>query len=149
MSGEDRYSVAEFARRYKIIQARLVALCEFFGLSADTILTRDEFRRMLDEFRARVPADEETTNEGDPSSEGDVSSEGDALSESDASSTEEERPQEENVSEGKKTFERWVKLKKIRHPVYLKITAGYDDGTLLTETEFDRAVDKYLLNKES
>lgn len=143
MSGEDRYSVAEFARRYKIIQARLVALCEFFGLSADTILTRDEFRRMLDEFRARVPADEETTNEGDPSSEGD------ALSESDASSTEEERPQEENVSEGKKTFERWVKLKKIRHPVYLKITAGYNDDTLLTETEFDRAVDKYLLNKES
>ncbi|NLI99062.1 hypothetical protein GX441_10445 [bacterium] len=52
------------------------------------------------------------------------------------------------MKEEKRTFERWVKDKKINHPVYLRIIAGFSESSLLTEKEFDSAVDKYLFNKE-
>lgn len=132
MSDEDRYSVAEFARRYKVAEANLEAFCTRFGLVPETVVTREEFKRMLEGYHEdSSPAEEESTNQGS------------------APRAEEERPEEENVSEVKKTFERWVKDKKVRHPVFLRIAAGFESDTLLTEVEFDKAVDKHLYNKES
>jgi hypothetical protein len=131
MSDEDRYTVAEFARRYKIAGANLEAFCARFDLLPETVMTREGFKRMLDDYQEDSSPAEEATNEGS------------------APELEKERPEEEDLNQSKRTFERWVKEKKIRHPVYLKVTAGYESDTLLTEQEFDRAVDKYLYNKES
>lgn len=55
---------------------------------------------------------------------------------------------EAKVSKKKKSFSTWVKEKKVRHPVYLRVAAGYSDDTQLTEEEFHQAVRKHLMNKE-
>jgi hypothetical protein len=52
MSTEDRYSVAEFARRYKVSEKELPAFCELFGVSQDTVLTREEFKGMFARFES-------------------------------------------------------------------------------------------------
>jgi hypothetical protein len=135
MSTDDRSTVGEYAKRYKVRDKDLAELCQAYGLSAESVVSREEFRQMLAgcsekkskaaELASRAKEDVKVKKDGSPP-----------------------KGKEEKVSEAKKTFERWVKIRKVRHPVYLKVSAGYKDNTMLTGKEFDMAYDKYLLNKE-
>jgi hypothetical protein len=137
MSDEDRYTVAEFARRYKISEANLEAFCARFNLVPETVVTREEFKRMLDEYQeGSSPAEEESTNQGS------------------APELEAERPEEENVSEEKRTFSRWVKQYKEKYRlsnpklVYLRRRSGIKDEDEITEQEFLSQVNRHLFNKQ-
>ena len=84
MSTEDRYSVAEFARRYKVSDDDLAVFCTEYGLTPETVLTREEFKRMRDDLETGpAPAEKEPIQEG-------------------SAPLQEERPKEENVSKEKK-----------------------------------------------
>jgi hypothetical protein len=129
MSDEDRYSVADFARRYKVAGANLEAFCARFDLLPETVITREEFKG------DSSPAEEESTKEG-------------------SVPVKEERPEEENVSEEKRAFSRWVKQYEERYRlsnpklVYLKRRSGIKDEDEITEQEFLSQVNRHLFNKQ-
>lgn len=132
MSEEDRYTLVEFARRYKLAEARLPAFCELMGVSQDTVLTREEFRAMLARFEDRSVVEAPPEENQEPQRE---------AKEEAVANKEEEKP-----------FAQWVKGK-IRHArvfkaAFLKSITGWNDDTRITEAEFDKAFRKHLLNKE-
>jgi hypothetical protein len=136
MSDEDRYSVADFARRYKVAGANLEAFCARFDLLPETVITREEFKHMLEDYEGdSSPAEEESTKEG-------------------SVPVKEERPEEENVSEEKRAFSRWVKQYEERYRlsnpklVYLKRRSGIKDEDEITEQEFLSQVNRHLFNKQ-
>lgn len=135
MSEEDRYSIAEFARRYKLAEARLPAFCELFGVEPDTELSRSEFKTLLDRFEQdSAEASEPPSPQPSPTGGGST------------------KPKEDQVPKKKQALAQWVK-EKITHArvfktAYLKSAMGWQDDTKLSEDEFDNAVRKHLLNKE-
>jgi|GEM_PF-1663005 len=130
MAEEDRYSIAEFARRYKVSEKELPAFCELFGVSQDTVLTREEFKGMLARFESSVGVEEPPQPTQEP----------------------QEEAKEEAVPKKKRPLAQWVTRKITRARVfktaYLKSAMNWKDDTKLTEDEFDNAVRKHILNKE-
>ncbi|MBD3285803.1 hypothetical protein GF359_05015 [candidate division WOR-3 bacterium] len=130
MTTQDRYTVGDFAKRYKLKGAELKLFCKRSGVSAETVLSRDEFRRLLDEIKNKPTLEADGKETNTPS-----------------------RPKrEEDVKEATKTLDRWVS-EKISHAgvgkkAYLKVVMDWEDETRITESAFDKAVRKHLLNKE-
>ena len=133
MSGEDRYSIAEFAKRYKVAEAELGRLCEAVGLMPDTILTRDEFKGMLEEFYQKQSQPPQPTPHP---SEG---------TKSPAVGKEDQVKKEKKVPLSRLAAERGL-----THPrvAVLENAMGWKDDTKITEAEFQAAINKHLLNKE-
>lgn len=134
MTEDDRYSVADFAKRYKVPEANLAALCSKKEITPETVMTREEFKRMLDEFRvvsvAKVPKNWEKA------------------------SVERKLPKEEKVTETKEAFSKWAKAFESTYRlfdaklIYVKRMAKINDEDLMTEQEFHSLIRKHLLGKE-
>jgi len=128
MSTEDHYSVAEFARRYKLAEEQFPAFCELHGVTLDEVVTREEFKEMLDRFNApagpsAIPASTEPPPEA----------------------------KEEKVSKEKKqTLSRWAQERKLTRPrvAVLCNAMGWNERSKITETELQAAINKHLHNKE-
>jgi len=125
MSTDDRFSIEEFARRYKLAPDQLPAFCELFGVSPDEVVAREEFKEMLDRFEAST---EKSPEPQEPQAEA----------------------KEAQVAEKKKPFSRLAAERKLTHPrvAVLKVCTGWEDKTKITETELQAAINKHLLNKE-
>jgi len=133
MSTEDRYSAAEFARRYKVTEADLTKLCERAGIDPDTVLTRDEFRKLLEEFHKRAFKPRRAIMEN--------------LKE-EAKST--SVVKEKKVKNSKKaSFSRLAAARKLTpaRVAALKICTGWKDDAKITEAELDAAIEKHLKNR--
>lgn len=134
MTEDDRYSVAEFARRYKVREADLAAFCGAKELTPETVLTRDEFKRMLDEFRP-VSAVKEPINWEKAADKWKL-------------------PKEETVTENRKPFSQWAKVYESKYRlfdaklIYVKRMANVSDEDEITESEFLSHIRKHLLGKE-
>jgi hypothetical protein len=134
MSDEDRYSVAEFARRYKVSEDALSAFCTNHDLTPETVLTREEFKHILADLRT-LPAER------------------DKIKEEEVPLEEEKSSKEEDVTEKKRPFSRWVEENRRRmrlsNPkvVYIKMAGKVQDSDRMTEQEFQALVDKYLHSK--
>ncbi len=128
MSTEDRYSVAEFARRYKLVPDQVPAFCELHGVLPDEVVTREEFKGMLECFNASAgPSDAPTSTEPPPEAK------------------------EEKVSKEKKQpLSRWAQERKLTRPrvAVLKNAMGWDERSKITKAELQAAINKHLFNKE-
>jgi len=129
MSTEDRYSFAEFAKRYKLSEKELPAFCELFGVSQDTVLTREEFKGMLARFESSGGVEEPPQPTQEP---------------------QREVKEEEVAKEKKQPLSRWAQERKLTRPrvAVLKNAMGWDEQSKITETELQAAINKHLLNKE-
>lgn len=133
MSDEDRYSAAEFARRYKVTEADLTKLCERAGIDPDTVLTRDEFRKLLEEFHKRAFKPRRAIME-------------DLKEEAKSTSV----VKEKKVKEGKKApFERLVKKAGLTpaKAAVLKTAMDWGNSTPISQKQFEDAVNKHLYNR--
>lgn len=127
MPTDDRFSIEEFARRYKLAPEQLPAFCELHGVSPDEVVAREEFKEMLDRFNVSAgPPDAPASTEPPPEAK------------------------EAQVAEKKKPFSRLAAEHKLTHPrvAVLKVCTGWEDKTKITETELQAAINKHLLNKE-
>ncbi len=128
MSTEDRYSVAEFARRYKLAEEQFPAFCELHGVTPEYVVSREEFRKMLDRFNASAGPSQTPAPTGPPP-----------------------EAKEENVSKEKKqALARWAQEHKLTRPrvAVLCNAMGWDEQSKITEAELQAAINKHLLNKE-
>jgi len=128
MTAQDRYSVGDFAKRYKLKEVELKRLCERFGIGSETIISRDEFRKLLDEVRKELSPGTNKEDTDTPS-----------------------KPlKEDELKEEKKTsFARLAKERKLTpaRVAVLKFASKWTDTTSLTYAEFQAAIDKHLLSK--
>lgn len=131
MASDDRFDVKEWAKRYKISEDELVALCEDAGLALDAELTREEFKNLMKAREART-----TSDRTEPSSP--------------VSPLQETSKEERVTKERHKEFSLLAAEKGITRPrvAALKVYTGWEDSTKITEAELDAAVDKYLKGKE-
>ena len=130
MSTEDHYSVAEFARRYKLAEEQVPAFCELHGVTPEYVVSREEFKGMLDRFNASA---EPPSPQPSPNGRGS------------------EKIKEEPVSKEKKqSLARWAEERKLTRPrvAVLKNAMGWDEQTKITKAELQAAINKHLLNKE-
>lgn len=134
MTAEDRYSLAEFAKRYKISQRSVGSLTDKMGLTPETVLTREEFKNLLEDYKRKIKNPPTASPREKNLQKAPL------------------QPKEETVKKGKKTLAQWVREKIARARVgktaYLKVVMDWEEDTLITESEFDTAVRKHLLNKE-
>lgn len=124
-NNEDRFSMQEFARRYKVPDEALAMLCQTHSLTLGALVTREEFKQMLDSSSAGR-LDEPQVAEPDP-------------------------PKEEQViNETRYPFAKLaarIGLDHVRVEV-LKVCTGWSDDTKITEAELDAAINKHLKGKE-
>lgn len=128
MPTDDRFSIEEFARRYRLAPEQLPAFCELHGVSPDEVVAREEFRKMLDRFNASAEPSE-TPAPTEPPLEA----------------------KEENVSKEKKqSLSRWAQERKLTRPrvAVLCNAMGWDEQTKITKAELQAAINKHLFNKE-
>jgi ribosomal protein L22 len=133
MSDEDRYSAAEFARRYKVTEVDFAKLCEQAGIARDTILSREEFRKLLDDFRRMSFKPRRSVMEN--------------LKEKTKAII---VVKEEKVKEGKKApFERLVKKAGLTpaKAAVLKTAMDWGNSTPISQKQFEDAVNKHLYNR--
>ncbi|MBN2381183.1 hypothetical protein JXM67_15395 [candidate division WOR-3 bacterium] len=130
MTAQDRYSAGDFAKRYKMRETDLERLCKRFGIDAETVLSRDEFRKLLeaDKDESSAQATTEGTNTPPPK----------------------EEPVPEKKNEKKVAFSRLAAEHRLSRPriAALKVCTGWGDETKITEPELKAAVLKHLKNKE-
>jgi len=127
MSTEDRYSVAEFARRYKLAEEQFPAFCELHGVSPDEVVAREEFRKMLERFNASAgPSQTPAPTKPPP-----------------------EVKEEVMAKEKKQSLSRWAQERKLTRPrvAVLCNAMGWDERSKITEAELQAAINKHLLNK--
>jgi replication initiation and membrane attachment protein DnaB len=136
MAEEDRYSIAEFARRYKVSEKELPAFCELMGVSQDTVLTREEFRAMLARFEDRSVVEAPSLETQEPGKE--------AKEEAVANT------QKPGTREKKQPLSRWALERKLSRPTVavLRNAMGWEDKTEITEPELEAALNKHLYDKE-
>ena len=133
MTAQDRYSVGDFAKRYKLREIELKRLCKRFSIGLETVLSRDEFRNLLEESRKPEPS-REATNE--------------------KPNTPSKPVKEESVSakkiEKKVPFSRLAAEHRLTRPrvAALKVCTDWEDETKITVCELMTAVNKHLKNKE-
>ena len=128
MPTDDRFSIEEFARRYKLVPDQLPAFCELHGVSPDEVVAREEFKEMLERFNASAgPPDAPASTEPPP-----------------------EAKEEVVAREKKQALSRWAEERKLTRPrvAVLKNAMGWDEQSKITEAELQAAINKYLLNKE-
>jgi len=124
---DDKLTVKEWAKRYRIPEEELNAFCAKMGLTFESEFTREEFKNLIKPVEA---------NAGEPQV------------------IQQESPVE--IKEERVTEERKVELSKlaaekgVTRPCVaaLKVYTGWEDSTKITEAELDAAVDKYLKGKE-
>lgn len=122
MPDEDRFSIEEFARRYRLAEDQVPAFCERHGVSPEAVVSREEFKGMLDAFNSSPD-----TPSPEPQAEA----------------------KEEKVAK-KQTLERWAQDRKLTHPrvAVLCNAMGWTEKTKITEAELQAAIDRHLLNKQ-
>lgn len=124
MAKDDRLTMQEFAKRYKVSDEAFKRLCEMNGVTPETAITREEFKQMLDGSPfGRI---EDPVEGAEPESK------------------------EEPVAEKKYPFSQLVQERGLSRPrvAALKVCTNWDDKTEITKTEFQAAIDKHLYNKE-
>ncbi len=126
MAKDDSLPVREFARRYKVSDDDLARLCEANAVHPETVLSREDFKKMLG---AHSP---------------------DRKDDSGFVATEPAVFKEDQVKETKTAFVRLARDKGLDPPriAALKVCTGWADDTKITEAELEAAVNKHLKNKE-
>jgi len=125
-NADDKFTIAEFAKRYKVSDETLEAICESGAVSPDDTVTREDFKQMIEGVSPRVSASEPEKPEP------------------------KEEPVPEKKNKKKVPFSRLAAAAGLNRPrvAALKVCTGWEDETKLTEEEFDAAVKKNLKNKE-
>lgn len=127
MAPDDKLNLTEWAKRYRLNEAALRALCEREDLTPETELTRERFKELIKEPDAQESGVEAST-----------------------------APIKEAVKEEPVTEERRKELSKLAaekgvtrpRVAALKVYTGWEDSTKITEADLDAAVEKYLKGKE-
>lgn len=127
MATDDKYSLKEWAKRYKLTEESFNELCEKTGHTPDTELTREDFKELIKEPDAP-----------------------EASAEAPATPPVEAKKEARVAEERHKELSKLAVEKGVTRPCVaaLKVYTGWEDSTKITEAQLDAAVDKYLKGKE-